>query len=58
MLYLHKNTLVYFHSTFWNEGLVYEDVRNMVREHKLYVPEKNRVKKGVPTKKKKKNMHC
>lgn len=50
-LYLHKNTLVYFHSTFWNEGLAYEDVY-MVREHKLYVPEKNSIKKEVPTKKK------
>lgn len=34
-----------FHSTFLEEDLDYEDVYSMVREHKLYVPKKNGVKK-------------
>lgn len=47
MLYLHRNILVYFHSTFLEEDLAYESVCNIVRQHKLHVPEKNRVKKEV-----------
>lgn len=39
-----------FYSTFLKEHLVYEDVYNIVRGHKLYVPEKHRLMKKVLTK--------